>query len=49
MYDGDAGGLTLVMGASMVIEWMRAIDECLRWELPGKTKAKKIKKINKLN
>lgn len=46
-YDGGAGGPTLVMGASMVIEWIRAIDECLRWELPGRTEAKIIlKKLN---
>ena len=25
---------TLVMGASMVMEWILAMDECLRWELP---------------
>lgn len=44
-YDGAAGGHTLVMGASMVIEWIRAIDECLRWELPGRMEEKKIKKL----
>lgn len=47
-YDGGAGGPTLVMGASMVIEWIRAIEECLRWELPGRVKAKTRKILNKL-
>lgn len=31
---------TLVMGASMVMEWIRAIEECLRCELPGSVKGK---------
>lgn len=39
VYDNESGGPTLVMGASMVIEWIRAIDECLRCELPGRTEA----------
>lgn len=38
----DGEGPTLVMGASMVIEWIRAIDECLLCELPGGTEAKQI-------
>lgn len=29
---------TLVMGASMVMEWILAIEECLRCELPGSMK-----------
>ncbi len=29
---------TLVMGASIVMEWIRAIEECLRCELPRKMK-----------
>lgn len=32
---------TLVMGASIVMEWIRAIEECLRCELPGGVKYKK--------
>lgn len=49
---------TLVIGASIVMEWIRAIEECLRCELPDGvrvTKNKKnyltyflIKKTNKL-
>jgi len=32
---GEKQGLpTLVMGASMVMEWIRAIDECRRCVLP---------------
>lgn len=38
-YDNESGGPTLVIGASMVIEWIRAIDECLRCELPGRAEA----------
>lgn len=29
---------TLVIGASIVMEWIRAIEECLRCELPGSMK-----------
>lgn len=32
---------TLVMGASIVMEWIRAIEECLRCELPDGVKYKK--------
>lgn len=32
--DGEGDEPTLVMGASMVMEWIRAIEECLRCELP---------------
>lgn len=38
-YDNESGEPTLVIGASMVIEWIRAIDECLRCELPGRAEA----------
>lgn len=34
--DGEGHLRTLVMGASIVMEWIRAIEECLRCELPGK-------------
>lgn len=33
---------TLVMGASIVMEWIRAIEECLRCELPGGVKNNKM-------
>lgn len=36
--DGEGDEPTLVMGASIVMEWIRAIEECLRWELPGRMK-----------
>lgn len=32
---------TLVMGASIVMEWIRAIEECLLCELPGRRDKKK--------
>lgn len=35
---------TLVMGASIVMEWIRAIEECLRCELPVRMKKTKKKK-----
>lgn len=38
---------TLVMGASIVMEWIRAIEECLRCELP--VRMKKTKKKTSLN
>lgn len=42
---GEGGEPTLVMGASIVMEWIRAIEECLRCELP-EWKNKKNKKRN---
>lgn len=40
--DDEEGNVpTLVMGASIVMEWIRAIDECLRCELPGRRRKKK--------
>lgn len=41
--DGEGDEPTLVMGASIVMEWMRAIEECLRCELPGKKHCHVIK------
>lgn len=38
--DGEGDEPTLVMGASIVMEWIRAIEECLRCELPGRMKKK---------
>ena len=35
--DGEGDVPTLVMGASIVMEWIRAIEECLRCELPART------------
>lgn len=41
--DDEEGNVpTLVMGASIVMEWIRAIDECLRCELPERRRKKKI-------
>lgn len=31
---GEVSEPTLVMGASIVMEWILAMEECLRWELP---------------
>lgn len=42
--DGEGHLFTLVMGASIVMEWIRAIEECLRCELPGKMNLRKKKK-----
>lgn len=39
--DGEEDEPTLVMGASIVMEWIRAIEECLRCELPDRTKTTK--------
>lgn len=39
--DEEGNVPTLVMGASIVMEWIRAIDECLRCELPGRRREKK--------
>lgn len=36
--DGEGAEPTLVMGASIVMEWIRAIEECLRCELPARFK-----------
>lgn len=36
--DGRGFEPTLVMGASIVMEWIRAIDECLLWEPPDRVK-----------
>lgn len=33
---------TLVMGASIVMEWIRAIEECLLCELPGRRDKKNL-------
>lgn len=38
--DKEGNVPTLVMGASIVMEWIRAIDECLRCELPGRRREK---------
>lgn len=40
---------TLVMGASIVMEWIRAIEECLLCELPGGVKDNKMTLIFSLN
>lgn len=39
--DGEGDEPTLVMGASIVMEWIRAIEECLRCELPDRMKRTK--------
>lgn len=39
--DEEGNVPTLVMGASIVMEWIRAIDECLRCELPERRREKK--------
>lgn len=41
--DGEGDEPTLVMGASIVMEWIRAIEECLRCELPGRLNKKRKK------
>lgn len=42
--DGEGDEPTLVMGASIVMEWIRAIEECLRCELPGRMNLRKNKR-----
>lgn len=37
---------TLVMGASIVMEWIRAMEECLLCELPDRRDEKKISIYN---
>lgn len=39
---GEGDEPTFVMGASIVMEWIRAIEECLRCELPDRKKKKDI-------
>lgn len=41
--DREGDEPTLVMGASIVMEWIRAIEECLRCELPGRMNKKRKK------
>lgn len=44
--DEEGNVPTLVMGASIVMEWIRAIDECLRCELPGRRRERKKNHID---
>lgn len=39
--DGEQDEPTLVMGASIVMEWIRAIEECRRCELPVRMNKKR--------
>lgn len=43
---GEVSEPTLVMGASIVMEWILAMEECLRWELPKNNNNNNIRPIN---